>query len=177
MIKIILVFFFFFSQIVLSQNDEFQTRVSFLNFGFDFTKYSSFDESYRSISVIPFMIEKDNLELGLYLTPFIKEEYDDFGNYQYSNLLDSYLLNLRIRYIYPIYGKIESFIDWAYCDGNAYNWKDISILWIEAGFYYRLNYSTKLFAGYKHTLETNENIDLNGFFVNLIFGYSFLKRK
>ena len=79
MIKVILAFFFF-SQFILSQNDEFQTRVSFLNFGFDFTKYSTFDESYRSISVIPFMIEKDNLELGLYLTPFIKEVKGSDGN-------------------------------------------------------------------------------------------------
>ena len=166
-----------FMQIGISQNSEFKTRVSLFNFAFDYTKYSNFRDPHRSISIIPIMIEKENFEAGLYLTPFIKENYNAFGNYEYDKLFNSYLINARLRYTRPLNEKINMFTDFAYCDGNAYNWKNIYISWIEFGVYRRLNYSTKIFAGYKYTLKTNENINMDGFFLNFVFGYSFLKRK
>ena len=164
-------------QVALSEDEEFNTRLSFLNIGFDYTKYTNSSELYRSLSIIPFIFEKKSFELGLYITPFVKETYDAFGHYKHDALLDSYLLNLRVRYIKPVYRQINIFIDLAYCDGESYNWKDIYVSWLEMGIYKRLNYTTKLFLGYKYTLNTNENIDMNSIFFNLIFGYSFLKRK
>ena len=164
-------------QVALPGNEEFRTRVSFLNIGFDYTKYTNSSELYRSLFIIPFIFEKKNFELGLYMTPFVKETYDAFGHYKHDALPDSYLLNFRFRYIRSAYKQINIFFDLAYCDGESYNWKDIYVSWLEVGIYKRLNYTTKLFLGYKYTLNTNENIDMDGIFFNLIFGYSFLKRK
>ncbi len=133
---------------------------------------------YRSVYVIPIMIERENFEVGLYVTPFIKEKYDSFGNYQYDKILDSYLLNFRARLIAPTrYQKINVFVDFAYSDGNLYDWKDIRISWIEIGFYSRIGHTGKLLIGYKHNLDTNQNIDISGLFANIIFGHSFLIRK
>ena len=88
-----IILFSIFIQIGISQDSEFKTRISLFNFGFDYTKYSDFSEPHRSISIIPIMIEKENFEAGLYITPFIKEDYDAFGNYQYDKIFDSYLIN------------------------------------------------------------------------------------
>ena len=82
-IKIIIILSFFL-QFTLPNNPNFKTRVSFLNFGLDYTKYSSMNELYRSIFLIPIMLEKKNFEIGLYLSPFIKEKYDNFENYEYD---------------------------------------------------------------------------------------------
>jgi len=175
----IFLFYVFLSQLLFAHDfDRFKSRISFMNFGLDYTKYSNPDEIYRSISVIPIMVERENFEVGLCLTPFIKENYDSFGSYQYEKLMNSYLLNLRLRFIgYTTYQKVKFFADFAYCDGNFYNWKDIRISWLEVGFFSRLNYASKLFVGYRHTLITNEDIDMNGLFVSVNFGYSLLKRK
>ena len=177
-LKIFLPFFLVFQLILAYNSDEFNSRVAILNFGLDYTKYSSFDELYRSISIIPIMVEKENFEGGLYITPFIKEQYDDYGNYIYDAIIDSYLINLRFRFIGNTkYEKIKIFSDLAYSDGNAFNWKDIRVSWLEVGVFTRLNHTSKLFVGYKQTLITNEDIDMDGFFINLVFGHSFLKRK
>ena len=72
-------FFFLLLQVTFcSDSLNFKTRVSCLNFGLDYTKYSNSDELYRSIFLIPIMLEKENFEIGLYLNPFIKERYDEF---------------------------------------------------------------------------------------------------
>ena len=177
-VRIFLVCTFFFQLLFPHDYERFKSRISFMNFGLDYTKYSNPDEIYRSISVIPFMIERENFEMGLYLTPFIKEDYDSFGSYQHEKLMDSYLLNLRLRFIgQTLYRKVKIFADLAYCDGNFYNWKDVRISWLELGVFSRLNYASKLFIGYKHTLITNEDIDMNGLFVSVNFGYSLLRRK
>ena len=175
--SIILVIFLF--QLVFSQDsNEFKTRISLFNFGLDYTKYSSFDELYRSVSIIPIMLERENFELGIYITPFIKENYDDYGNYVHDKIIDSYLVNLRLRFISgDTSNKIKGFSDLVYSDGNAFNWKDIRISWLEMGVFTRINHTSKLFIGYKKTLITNEDIDMDGFFVNLVFGHSFLMRK
>ena len=176
--KIIISFFILFQLVFAQNSDQFKARVSLFNFGLDYTKYSSFDELHRSISIIPIMVEKKNFEAGLYMTPFIKEQYDDYGNYIYDTIMQSYLVNLRFRFIGNTrYERIKIFSDLAYSDGNALNWKDIRISWLEVGIFTRLNHTSKLFVGYKKTLITNENIDIDGFFINLIFGHSFLKRK
>ena len=172
--KNILLYLFFY-QILISGSNQFDTRISFLNFGLDLTKYTDFHELHRSILMIPVNIEIDNFEVGLYLTPFNKEVYDGFGNYVYNNLIDSYLVNLRLRYSFPVYRKFNGFVDLGYCDGNTYKWKDLYVLWSEVGVYYRLNYTTKLFIGYKKTINTNDAIDINSIFINLIFGHSFLR--
>jgi len=177
-IRIIISSFLLLQVIFAQDSNEFKTRVSVLNFGVDYTKYSSFDELYRSISIIPIMVERENFEVGLYITPFIKEEYDGYGNYVYDTILDSYLINLRLRFIgVTLFDRIKVFSDLAYSDGNAYNGKDVRVSWFEVGIFTRLNHTSKLFIGYKQTLIANEDIDMDGFFVNLIFGHSFLKRK
>tara|TARA_B100001123_G_C15053997_1_gene924765 strand:- start:384 stop:926 length:543 start_codon:yes stop_codon:yes gene_type:complete len=177
-LKFFVPFFLVFQLIFAYNSDEFNSRVSILNFGLDYTRYSSFDELHRSISIIPIMVEKENFEVGLYVTPFIKEEYDNYGNYIYDAVIDSYLVNLRFRFIGDTaYEGIKAFYDLAYSDGNAFNWKDIRVSWLEMGVFTRINHTSKLFVGYKKTLITNEDIDMDGFFVNLVFGHSFLRRK
>ena len=173
------ILFFIFSCLVLCHDfNQFKTRVSIFNFGLDYTKYSNVEEIHRSIYLAPLMFEKENFEFGLYLTPFVLEEYDDYGNYVYDNMLDSYLVNLRLRFIGDtLNDKIKVFSDLAYSDGNALKWKDIRVSWLEVGVFSRINYTTKIFMGYKKTLNTNVDVDIDGFFVNLAFGHSFLRRK
>jgi len=161
---------------ISSDNPNFKTRVSFLNIGIDYTKYSNVEEIYRSIFVIPIMVERKNFEIGLHINPFIKEKYDSFGNYQYDKLLNSYLLNFRFRYIKRFKENINTFIDFAYCDERLYASKHL--YWLELGFIYRLNSLIKVTSGYKYNIySNNELINVNGFFVNFIIGHSFLRRK
>jgi hypothetical protein len=88
------------------------------------------------------------------------------------------LVNLRLRFIGDtLNDKIKVFSDLAYSDGNALKWKDIRVSWLEVGIFSRINYTTKIFMGYKKTLNANVDVDIDGFFVNLAFGHSFLKRK
>ena len=54
---------------VSSDSLKFKTRVSFLNIGLDYTKYSDFKEIYRSVFVVPIMLERKNFEIGLYINP------------------------------------------------------------------------------------------------------------
>ena len=161
---------------VPSDSLKFKTRVSFLNIGLDYTKYSDFKEIYRSVFVVPVMLERKNFEIGLYINPFIKEKYDSFGNYQYDSLLNSYLLNFRFRYIKNLKDNINTFIDFAYCDERLYGSRHL--YWTEIGFIYRLSPLIKLVGGYKHDIYSNSSlINLNSFFVNFIIGHSFLRRR
>ena len=164
-------------QITLSSDNlNFKTRVSFLNIGLDCTKYSDFKEIYRSMFVIPVMLERKNFEIGLYINPFMKERYDNFGNYQYDNLLNSYLLNFRFRYIKNLKKNINAFVDFAYCDERLYASRHL--YWTETGLIYRLSPLVKLVGGYKYNIYSNNNlIDINSFFINFIIGHSFLRRK
>ena len=160
---------------ISSDNSNFKTRVSFLNIGLDYTKYSNVEEMYRSIFIVPVMLERENFEIGLYINPFIKERYDSFGNYQYEKLINSYLLNFRFRYIKKFKNNINTFIDFAYCDERLYASRHL--YWIELGFIYRLNSLIKVTGGYKYNIYSNNNlIDVNSFFVNFIIGHSFLSR-
>ena len=84
-------------------------------------------------------------------------------------LLDSYLVNLRLRFIGDtLNDKIKVFSDLAYSDGNALKWKDIRVSWLEVGIFSRINYTTKIFMGYKKTLNQLKSWKLN--FDKLIFG-------
>ena len=69
------------------------------------------------------------------------------------------------------------FLDLALTDGKVFNWKNLKIYWLELGFGKRLNYASKINFGYRINIYTNSNIKMNGFFLNLIFGYSYLVRK
>ena len=165
-----------FQIVISSNNSNFKTRISFLNIGLDYTKYSNIEEVYRSIFIIPIMLERKNFEIGLYINPFIKERYDSFGNYRYDKLINSYLFNLRLRYTKEFKYNINTFIDFAYCDERLYGGK--YLYWLESGLIYRLSPLVKVVAGYKQTIYTsNDLINLNSFFVNFIIGYSFLRRK
>ena len=158
-----------------SDSLEFKTRVSFLNFGLDYTKYFNVDEMYRSIFLVPIMLERKNFEIGLYISPFIKEKYDSFGNYQYDKFMNSYLLNLRFRYLRRFENNINTFIDLAYCDERLYS--DKYLYWLELGFIYRISPLIKILSGYKKSLYTANNlIDVDSFFINFIIGHSFLRR-
>tara|TARA_Y100001960_G_C14429577_1_gene707074 strand:- start:79 stop:618 length:540 start_codon:yes stop_codon:yes gene_type:complete len=149
-------------------------RISVLNFGLEATNQFNFENSHRFILFSPFFIEKNNFGFGLYANPFIKKKYSEQNYQEFEPLQDSYLLNFRLRYFNYISNDIEGYFDFAYGDGNLYKWKNIAINWIELGLNYRINYSARLFIGYKYMLKTNApDIDFNGFYLSLIFGHSF----
>ena len=52
--------------------------------------------------VVPFFVEKNNIGFGIYASPFIKEQYNDAGFQEFEPLIDSYLINFRFRYLWPI---------------------------------------------------------------------------
>ena len=94
-----------------------------------------------------------------------------------NGLIDSYLINSRLRYLKPILKNIKASFDIAYVDGNFYKWKDVIITWLEMGVNYKFNYSTQLFLGYKYILNSNDShINFNGLYLNLVFGHSFLRK-
>ena len=161
-----------------SNHDNYKSRLSVLNIGLDYSKFSSSNDLYRSLVVIPFFLEKKRYSIGFYLNPFSYEEFNSYGDYKKNKLIDSYLLNIRFRYIpYEFKNKSNFFIDLAHTNGELYNWKNLKITWLEFGLFRRLNYASKISFGYKLNIDTNSNIKMNGFFINLIFGYSFLKKK
>ena len=166
----------FFSSFILAfQKSVSDTRISFLNFGLDATSQISIDNYHRSILVAPFLIEKDRFGLGMYANPFIRKKYNTAGFQEFEALVDSYLINLRFRYSRSAFKQVDFFFDLAYADGNVYNWKDIVVSWIELGAHYRINYSSRLFLGYKYILDSNDpDIDFNGLYFNLVFGHSFI---
>ena len=109
-------------------------------------------------------MERKNFEIGLYINPFIKEKYDNFGNYRYDKLLNSYLLNFRFRYIKRFKEDVNTFIDFAYCDERLYASRHL--YWLEFGFIYRLNSLVKVTSGYKYNIYSNDDlIDVNSFFI------------
>ena len=176
----ILIVFFSLNLILSLDNDskDYQHRISILNFGLDYSKFSDQNELYRSISIIPFYLENNMLELGFYLNPFCYEEFDFYGDYKKNKLIDSYLLNFRFRYLpFEFNDKSRMFLDLALTDGKFFNWKNLKIYWLELGFAKRLNYASKINFGYRMNIYTNSNIKMNGVFLNLIFGYSYLVRK
>ena len=77
-----IVSFLFLSLGILISNDiQRPTRISIFNFGFDYTNFTNSDELYRSISIVPLMIERkinidkrytNKVGIGLYLTPFFE---------------------------------------------------------------------------------------------------------
>ena len=172
-----LLFFFLLLQASFSlDNSSFKTRVSFLNIGLDYTKYTDYKEIYRSVFIIPLMFERRNFDIGIYINPFIKERYDNFGSYRYDSLINSYLLNFRFRYKKKIKNTIDAFVDFAYCDERLYASKHL--YWAELGFVYRANPLIRLVGGYKYNIYSNNHlIDVNSFFVNFIIGHSFLRRR
>ena len=182
--KFIFLFTILFFQIILG-NPLFkeEARISLLNFGLDITNQSNSKELYKSVSLVPIMIEKeffDNnlgfLGFGIYISPFIEETYHN-GYQQFDELINSYFINLRLRYSKPIFKNINAIIDIAHGDGNLYKWKNIIITWLEFGVHYRVNYTSRVFLGYKYTLNTNENkIDFDGLYINFIFGHSFIRK-
>ena len=171
--------------ILISSDAQRPTRISIFNFGFDYTNFTNSDELYRSISVIPLMIERkinidkrytNKVGIGLYLTPFFEEEYDEYGNYIYGDLIDGYFANMRLRYIQSFNDKMDWFIDFAHGDQEMFDWSPASITWMELGVHYQMNYSSRLLFGYKRMLNTDGDVDMNSLFVNFIFGHSFLRR-
>ena len=124
----------------------------------------------------PVMVENKKVGAGLYLTPFLKDKYDDYGHYMYSNFNESYLLNLRLRYIKDISKKINGFFDMVYGGKDVFENSPADLGWLEFGFHYRINYSFRLFVGYKQTLYSNKEIDIDSFFINFTFGHSFLRK-
>ena len=160
-----------------AQDFDSETRISLFNVGVEATNQISIEKSHRSILFIPLFIEKKNMGFGIYANPFIKDQYNEAGFQEFDPLIDSYLINFRFRYLKPIWREVKLSFDIAYGDGNLYKWKDIIITWFELGFNYQFNYSTQLFLGYKYILNSNNNeIDFDGFYLNLIFGHSFLRR-
>lgn len=168
---------FFSSFILTDQKSISHTRISFLNFGLDVTNQISINNYYRSILFVPFLIEKNAFGFGVYANPFIRKKYNAAGFQEFESLINSYLINFRFRYYKPVFKKFDLSFDLAHGDGNMYGWKDIVISWVELAAHYRINYSTRLFLGYKYMLNSNDSdIDFNGFYLNLVFGHSFIYR-
>ena len=175
--KFVCLLVFFSSFILTYQKNIPGARVSFFNFGLDATNQINIDNCYRSILFVPFLIEKDRFGFGVYANPFIRKKYNTAGFKEFDSLINSYLINFRFRYYKPVFKEIDFSFDLAHGDGNLYNWQDIVISWVELAVHYRVNYSTQLFLGYKYMLSSNEpNIDFNGFYLNLVFGHSFIHK-
>ena len=177
MIRSLLPLILSFSLLIPYQSIDSEKRVSFFNIGLDATSQFNLDKLHRSVVLVPFFIEKNNVGFGIYANPFIKEQYNDAGFQEFEPLIDSYLINFRFRYLRPIWKDAKLSVDLVHGDGNIYNWKNIVINWFELGFNYRFNYSSQLFLGYKYIINSNSNqIGFNGLYLNLIFGHSFLRR-
>ena len=185
--RIIKIAFFLFLSlgVLFSSETKRLTRISIFNFGFDYTDFTNSSELYRSISVVPLMIERKinfdpryvtKIGIGLYLTPFLKEEYDEYGNYIYGDLLDGYFANLRFRYIQSFNDRFDWFLDFAHGDDEMFDWSPENITWMEVGAHCQINYSSRLFFGFKRMINTDGEIDMSSFFINFIFGHSFLRR-
>ncbi len=185
MTRIIKIVSFLLLGILMSSDVERLTRISVFNFGLDYTDFTNSNELYRSISIVPLMVEREvkldsryvqKFGIGLYLTPFFKEEYDEYGNYIYGDLVDGYFANIRIRYIQSFNDRIDWFVDFAHGDEEIFEWSPARITWMELGAHYQINYSSRLLFGYKRMLDTDGDVDMNSLFINFIFGHSFLRR-
>ena len=174
--RILVAFFFLCSILYTKEINDFKYRVSFLNIGLDVQNQFNIDNFHRSILLVPILFERGDLGFGVYANPFLNSS-NNLGYEQFGPLIDSYLVNFRLRYYKPFWKDVKLAIDLAHADGNLYKWKDIVISWLEIGFNYKLNYSSQLFLGYRYILNSNDSsIDFNGIYFNLIFGHSFLRR-